>query len=89
MLDHVPDLTLKYFSNTRWECRIKSVKAIRFQCPQIRLALSKLYESCDNDAKTKSEAESLINALENFEFSLGVVVWYDILFAINTVNKKL
>jgi len=31
----------------------------------------------------------LINALENFEFLLGVVVWYDILFAINTISKKL
>jgi oligoendopeptidase F len=89
LLDNVPDLTLKYLSNTRWESRIKNVKAIRFQCPQIRLTLSELYESYDNDAKTKSEAESLINALENFEFLLGVVVWYDILFAINTVSKKM
>ena len=51
------------------------------------MALSKLYESCDNDAKTKSEAESLINALENFKFLLDVLVWYDILLDINTVSK--
>ncbi|KAG8491378.1 hypothetical protein CXB51_014586 [Gossypium anomalum] len=59
----------------------------KFQTPQIRLALSKLYESCD-DAKSKSEEESLVNAL-GVEFLLGMVIWYEILFAINTVRKKL
>ena len=48
-----------------------------------------LYKSCD-DAKSKSEAESLASALESFEFSLGMmVIWYEILFAINMVSKKL
>jgi hypothetical protein len=51
--------------------------------------LSKLYDSCGNDAKTKSEAESLYNALGNFEFLLGMVIWYEILFVINKVSKKL
>ena len=89
LLDNVPDLTVKYLSNTRWESRIKSVKSIRFQCPHVRLALCELYESCENDAKSKSEAGNLVNALLSFEFFLGVVIWYDILFAINMVSKKL
>ncbi|XP_021719554.1 uncharacterized protein LOC110687243 [Chenopodium quinoa] len=75
-----------------WESRIKSVKAIRFQSPQIRLALLELYNSSGDDAniaKTKSEAESLANSLASFEFLLGMVIWYDILFAINIVSKKL
>ncbi|XP_074291587.1 uncharacterized protein LOC141618388 [Silene latifolia] len=89
LLANVPELTLKCLSNTRWESRIKSVKAIRFQTPQLRLALSILYDSCVNDAKSKSEAESLYNALGSFEFLLGIVIWYDILFVINMVSKKL
>ncbi|XP_074310409.1 uncharacterized protein LOC141646409 [Silene latifolia] len=87
--DNVPDFTLKFLSNTRWESRIKSVKAIRFQAPELRLALSLLYESRDSDAKSKSEAESLYNALGGFDFLLGMIIWYEILFVINKVSKKL
>ena len=43
------------------------MKAIRYQAPQIKEALLELLETSD-DAKTKSEAESLANELENFEF---------------------
>ena len=47
-----------------------------------------LYKSCD-DVRSKSEAESLASSLESFEFLLSMVIWYKILFAINTVSKKL
>ena len=43
-----------------------------------------LLETSDN-AKTKS----LANELENFEFLLGMIIWYEILFGINTVSKIL
>ncbi|KAK9757694.1 hypothetical protein RND81_01G179900 [Saponaria officinalis] len=89
LLDNVLELILKCLSNTRWESRIKSIKAIRFQAPQIGLALSALYDSCGNDAKSKSEALSLYNALRSFEFLLGIVIWYEILFVINMVSEKL
>ena len=36
-----------------------------------------------------SECQSLVSALENFEFLVGLVIWHDILFSINKVNKKL
>ena len=81
-------LTVKSLSNTRWESRIKSVQAIRFQIVEVRAGLLELNNICD-DAKSISEAESLANSIEKFEFLLGMVIWYDILFVINMVSKKL
>jgi hypothetical protein len=40
LLDHVPSLTVKSLSNTRWESKIKSVQTITHQTPHIRSSLS-------------------------------------------------
>ncbi|XP_073152101.1 uncharacterized protein [Henckelia pumila] len=59
------------------------------QTSQIRDALYELANKSE-DPKTKSEAESLaLHELENFEFLLGVVIWYKLLYAINIVSKFL
>jgi hypothetical protein len=89
LLDHVPSLTVKSLSNTHWESRIKSVQAIRYQTPHIRSVLSKLHQSSDIEFSDKTDAKKLLKALDSFEFILGLVIWHDILFAINTVSKKL
>lgn len=39
--------------------------------------------------KDKSDAKSLFDALGNFEFLLGMVIWHDILYSVNKVSKKL
>jgi hypothetical protein len=89
LLDHVPSLTVKSVSNTHWESRIKSVQAIRYQTPHIRSALSELHQSSDIEFSDKTDAKKLLKSLGSFEFILGMVIWHDILFAINTVSKKL
>lgn len=76
LVDHAMKFTVKSLSNTRWKSQIKSVQSVKFQAPQIRLALQKLKERVfeDHDPKTVSDAQSLVTALENFEFLAGIVI---------------
>ena len=65
------------------------IKAIRKQDPHIRDALYELVNSYEIDPKTNSEADSLAkHDLENYEFLLGIIIWYDILVAVNVVSKN-
>jgi len=89
LVDNVLGLTVKSWSNTCWKSRIKSVQAIRFQTPQIRSTLLALEKASTDDPMAVSECQSLVRALENFEFLVGLVIWHDILFSINKVSKKL
>ncbi|PWZ14127.1 Branched-chain-amino-acid aminotransferase 5, chloroplastic [Zea mays] len=86
---HVPIFTLKSLSNTRWESRISSITAIRYQAKELRSALFELSHASDIEPKDKSDAKSLFDALGNFEFLLGMVIWHDILYSVNKVSKKL
>ena len=52
LLNNVPILTLKPFSQTRWESQIESLKAIKFQTPQIRDTLLQLAKTSE-DPQTK------------------------------------
>ena len=68
-------LTLKSLSKTRWESHVESVKAIKFQAPQIRDALLQLAQTSE-DPKIKSEADYLATyEIESFEFLLGMTIW--------------
>ncbi|KAL4121627.1 hypothetical protein QTP88_014101 [Uroleucon formosanum] len=81
--------TLKPLSETRWECRVNSVKALRFQLPSVIEALEEV-SNTTNDPKTKSEAHSLvINELNSYEFVISLVIWYEILVEVNVVSKSL
>lgn len=79
-------ISLKPLSETRWECRSESVKAVRYQLSQICDALSFLRES-STDCGLVSECQSLENEITTYEFVVSLVVWYDILVKIHTISK--
>ncbi|KAI8529141.1 hypothetical protein RHMOL_Rhmol12G0203300 [Rhododendron molle] len=87
--DNVERFTLKQLSQTRWESRVESVIPLRYHAPKIRDALVILANST-TEAMAKSEAKSLVtHELENFEFLFCVCIWYNLLFAVNSVSKLL
>ena len=85
---HVSNLSVKPLCETRWECRIDSVKALRYQLPEICDALDELAEEAV-DAMIKSEAETLYETLKQYKFLVSLVLWYDVLFQVNFVSKEL
>lgn len=87
--DHVQGLTLKPLSHTHWESHVESVKPIKEQTSKIRDGLIN-FADISEDPRVKSEAESLATyELGNFEFLIGMVIWYKCLHAIKTVSKFL
>ena len=56
--------------------------------PEICDALDELAEEADH-AIIKSEAETLYETLKQYKFLLSLVLWYDVLFQVNFVNKEL
>lgn len=89
MTKHVANLTVKSLSQKRWESRVESVRAIRYQAPEIKEALLELVDSRD-DAGAKSEADALVRyEIKDFGFLVSMVIWHTILFVVNVVNKTL
>lgn len=86
--EHVKDLTVKPLCETRWECRIESLKAIRYQLAAVYDALVDVAENA-NDAKARTEAAGLAKQLKNYPFLVTLLVWYDLIAQINIVSKLL
>ncbi|XP_063775451.1 52 kDa repressor of the inhibitor of the protein kinase-like [Pseudophryne corroboree] len=81
-------MSLKKVCETRWECRIESLKAVRYQMAEIHEALLDMEENID-DPSLSSEAKSLSLILEDFSFILTLIIWYDLLFQVNIVSKSM
>ncbi|XP_065681425.1 uncharacterized protein LOC101241746 [Hydra vulgaris] len=85
---HVKGLSVKPLSETRWECKMESVKAVRFQAAEVCDALEELAKST-NDAQGKSEAESLVSQMTNYRFLVALCFWHSLLFKVNFTSKEL
>ncbi|XP_035837067.1 zinc finger MYM-type protein 1-like [Helianthus annuus] len=87
--DNVKNWSLKSLSQTRWESRFESVKAIKLQLDDVREALLEVGET-DSDAAIAEEALALAeNQLSGFDFLVSIVIWYEVLNRVNIVSKKL
>ncbi|CAH0400479.1 unnamed protein product [Chilo suppressalis] len=82
---HIEGLSLKKVCETRWESRFSSLASVRYNYCSVRDALLNLYEET-NDSVAASEALSLIQNMEQFEFLVTLVAWYDILFQSETMD---
>ncbi|XP_047121253.1 uncharacterized protein LOC124804921 [Schistocerca piceifrons] len=88
LTDHSKIYTLKNVSDTRWEARIDSVKAVRYQLCEMHDALVSLADATEqSDAAVSHEATTLGGQLKDFSFIVSLVTWYDVLFQINVVSK--
>lgn len=79
---HIERLSLKKVCETRWESRVSNLATVRFHYSSVRNAPLNLHEE-SNDSVAASETLSLIQNVEQFEFIVTIVAWYDILFQVN------
>nr|XP_047132570.1 LOW QUALITY PROTEIN: zinc finger MYM-type protein 1-like [Hydra vulgaris] len=89
LIDHVRILHLKKLCDTRWEAKISSVKAIRYQVGDVHDALIALSEIEGCNPETAHEAITLGEQLKDFSFLVSLIVWYDVLFQVNIISKTL
>ncbi|XP_023230154.1 uncharacterized protein LOC111630301 [Centruroides sculpturatus] len=83
--NHIQGLSLKKVRETRWESRLSSFAAVRYHYSSVHDAL----QEETNNPVAASEALSLIQIMEQFEFIVTIVAWYDILFQVNILSKAM
>ena len=70
---HMHSLTLKPLSETRWECRVESVKAIRYQIGDVYDALIDLSETSDD--RKLDVTVSVAKELKSYKFLVTLHVY--------------
>lgn len=73
----------------RWEAKISSVKAVRYQVSDVHDALITVSETERCESDSAHEAITLAEQSKDFSFLVTLIVLYDILFQINVVSKTL
>ncbi|XP_076901444.1 uncharacterized protein LOC143555849 [Bidens hawaiensis] len=75
--DNVKSWSLKSLSQTRWESRVESVKAIKLKLADVREALLEVGEK-DGDLAIADEATTIAENI-GFDFLVSIVIWYEVL----------
>ncbi|XP_065651249.1 uncharacterized protein LOC136079439 [Hydra vulgaris] len=73
-------------SDTRWEYRFESIKAVKYQIKEISLALDELkntYLDCE------TLAASLIKQIHSYEFIVLTTIWYHLLSKLHIFSQLL
>jgi hypothetical protein len=86
---HVKSLIVKLLCETRWECRIYFINAIKNEILQIINALIELTKLNTADHLVVSEVNSLIQFIERFDFLVLLCFWQDILSKVNLVSNSI
>jgi hypothetical protein len=86
---YIADLNLKPLSDTRWSSRIDAIKPLRYQIGPIYDALIEVMEHSSQDVNSSHQARSLAFKIHNYKFLCSVIIWYNILFKINSLSKIL
>ena len=85
---HTTGLSVKADCDTRWEAKVNSVKAVRYQIGKIYDALVGVADTT-NDPKSGAEATPLANTTKTFTFLVTLVIWYETLVQVNVTSKIL
>ncbi|GJV94111.1 zinc finger MYM-type protein 1 [Tanacetum coccineum] len=93
--DHVEDvdvdINVDIFDPRNWDSLNSDMikRLVEQRCEIDSVALLQVAES-ENDSLIQCQAKSLAtNELGDFEFLVAIVIWFEILYAVNLVNKKL
>ena len=93
LLKHVPSLTVKPLSETRWEARVAALRVLRYEFSSVYDALVSLAGDKNlkgvTGTKTRAEAEAIAGKLLDFKFLVAVVIWCKIFYEVNVNSKML
>nr|XP_027198316.1 zinc finger MYM-type protein 1-like [Dermatophagoides pteronyssinus] len=84
---HMPHLSLKPLSATRWESRIESIRPFKIYLNKISNALEELSDDDSFDLESRTKASNLNDRVASFKFICGIQVWHLILDLINVSSK--
>ncbi|XP_065650772.1 uncharacterized protein LOC136078883 [Hydra vulgaris] len=76
-------------SDTRWESRVESLKTLKYEYSKVYDALVEIANSSEYATSIKFQANNLAKQMSKFTFMVSLSVWYDILFQVNLVSKKM